>query len=455
MEKLHHLDFEKKLTQYKIIPPFLLPGPQWALVISLVCILIVISFYNYLLFHTLIELIAIMIASFLSVVVWQTFPASQNRFLMFLGVGYIWIAVLDLLHVLVYKGMVIFPVLEANPATQFWISARYLEAFVLLIAPLFLTYSLKRDRITYLFATATIVICIMIMSGNFPDAFIEGKGLTPFKVFSEYLIMAVLVGAIVHLWSKHDQIDPYILILMTASIFLTICAEFIFTFYKDVYGYLNLTGHIFKLVSYWFIYEAIVRTTLKEPFRVLTQELYDEIRERKILEKKLKFQASHDHLTGLYNRSIFQQRITDEMNRATRYQHSLSIFMLDIDHFKKVNDIYGHQVGDNVLRSIASLLKNAIRDSDTVIRYGGEEFIVILPETSITKAKELAERLITKVSEKFVSIDDRLLNLTVSIGIATYPDNAKSWQDLVEAADQAMYSAKKSGRNQAKTAVMQ
>lgn len=452
MEQTHN--FEQALLKKKIIPVFLLPGSQWALVISIAAFLITISFYNYLLFHTLVEFIAIIIAIFLSVVVWQTYPISHNRFLMYLGIGYIWVAALDLLHTLVYKGMVIFPIVEANPATQFWISARYLEAFVLITAPFFLTYSLKRGWFTYFFAMLTIAIFTLIMSGNFPDAFIAGKGLTPFKVFSEYLIIALLAGAIVHLWWKRLLIDQYILTLMTASIILTISAEFVFTFYNDVYGYLNLTGHIFKLLSYWFIYEAIIRTTLKEPFRTLTQELLIEIRERKNLQEKLKFQATHDPLTGLYNRTIFEQRITDEINRATRYQHSFSIFMIDIDRFKQVNDTYGHQVGDRVLQNIAALLQKTIRNSDYIARYGGEEFIVILPETSTTKAKELAERLRIQISENHISIkDDKVLNLTISIGTATYPKNAQSWQDLVEAADQAMYSAKNSGRNQVKAAV--
>lgn len=452
MERLGEFDSERVLPEPKVMPFSLIPGSQWALVISLALFLIVVSFYNYLLFHTLVELVAIVIAVLLSVVVWQTYPISHNHFLMYLGSGYIWVATLDFVHTLVYKGMIIFPITDSNPATQFWISARYLEALVLLSAPFFLTRKIKRDWVIYLFAMVTMVLYTLIMSGNFPDAFIEGQGLTPFKVISEYIIIGLMAAALVHMWQQRLHMDKYILALMTASVILTMCAELAFTRYEDVYGLSNLIGHIFKLFSYWLIYEAIVRTTLKEPIRALNRNLHREINERKSLEKKLRYQAAHDPLTGLYNRNTLEQRLTDEVSRATRYNHTFSTFMLDIDHFKEVNDTYGHQTGDTVLCSIASLLEGAVRNSDYIARYGGEEFIVILPETTITKAEELAERLRNQVEAYSIPIgDDKQLNLTISIGIATFPEHGQSWQALVEAADVAMYTAKREGRNKVTT----
>lgn len=175
--------------------------------------------------------------------------------------------------------------------------------------------------------------------------------------------------------------------------------------------------------------------------------------ELKQAQVKLRHLATHDILTGLYNRKILEQKLIHEITRSARYDHPLSIFMLDIDHFKEVNDSYGHQVGDIVLRSFAKLSNSSIRKTDYIARYGGEEFIIILPETVLTEAEELAERLRKKIAEHIISIqDDKQLNVTVSIGVANFPAHAKTWRELVNAADQAMYVAKEAGRNQVKIA---
>ena len=177
-----------------------------------------------------------------------------------------------------------------------------------------------------------------------------------------------------------------------------------------------------------------------------------DINERKQMENELKHLATHDALTGLYNRNVLDQRLNVEIHRASRYNHAMSIFMLDVDHFKPINDTYGHGIGDTVLCNFAKVLESSIRNTDYAARYGGEEFVVILPETPLPKAEELAERLRNQVAEyPFPIGDDKDLNLTVSIGIATFPENAQTGQELLEVADSAMYAAKEAGRNQVKT----
>ena len=169
---------------------------------------------------------------------------------------------------------------------------------------------------------------------------------------------------------------------------------------------------------------------------------------RKCMEKQLKYEATHDPLTGLYNRNKLEQRLTDEILRGDRYNHSISIFMLDIDKFKNINDSHGHYAGDVVLHDLAKLLDRSVRNTDYIFRYGGEEFIVVLPETPISEAEELADRLREEVVDNPILIgDDVKLKLTVSIGVATYPDHAKTWNTLVKMADKAMYRAKEAGRN--------
>lgn len=183
--------------------------------------------------------------------------------------------------------------------------------------------------------------------------------------------------------------------------------------------------------------------------RIIVSVLIHDITKQKQMEEELKYLACHDPLTGLYSRNKMESKINDEIHRAARYQHTLSIFMLDIDHFKDVNDTYGHDVGDTVLKSVAKEIKNSIRTTDFASRYGGEEFIIILPETVTIKAEELAERLRCKIANShFTTNNDKYIKLTVSIGIATFPSHAKTTHALLKAADTAMYEAKNAGRNQ-------
>jgi diguanylate cyclase (GGDEF)-like protein len=159
-------------------------------------------------------------------------------------------------------------------------------------------------------------------------------------------------------------------------------------------------------------------------------------------------QAARDMLTNLFNRRTFEQRLNDETLRATRYGKPFSLLMLDIDRFKDINDTHGHPVGDTVLRILAGILRNEVRDIDTVARYGGEEFVIILPETEGMEAGLLAERIRMEVAERSFRIREGLeVPVTISVGVACFPRCADSAQLLVERADQALYVAKQSGRN--------
>ncbi len=160
-----------------------------------------------------------------------------------------------------------------------------------------------------------------------------------------------------------------------------------------------------------------------------------------------------DPLTGMFNRRYLDRRIAEEFQRAMRFVQTFSIFLLDIDHFKIVNDLYGHQVGDAVLQKLGHLLMASVREVDVVIRYGGEEILVILPNTSKENAVELAERLRQQIETTvMVAAVPRqpAINITVSIGVAEYQfsDGWDNGQKVVERADKALYRAKEKGRNQ-------
>ena len=161
----------------------------------------------------------------------------------------------------------------------------------------------------------------------------------------------------------------------------------------------------------------------------------------------VKTMAIYDTLTSLYNRRYFEERLGVEAQKAFYGGASLSLVMIDIDHFKKVNDTFGHTEGDKVLREISSLLKTSVRKKDTVARYGGEEFILILPEAGIEESLMIAERIRRLVENGPFEVGRARINLTVSLGISNFPNHrAKSKEELVKMADQALYDAKR-GRN--------
>lgn len=241
----------------------------WAPPITVAVFLIGLAQYSFLAFHTFAELFAIVISFLIFAVAWSTRRLSRNNFLLFLACGYFWIGALDLIHTLVYKGMDVFVEGSGNLSVQFWISARYFEALVLLIAPIATTRSQNGYFLVTVFGTIALGLATVILTGNFPVGFVEGEGLTKFKIYSEYLIDLILASALVALFHFGRNLSPGEKTLIAASIFMTMCAELMFTFYVDVYGVSNLAGHIFKLFSFWLIFQAVVISHLKEPYAAL------------------------------------------------------------------------------------------------------------------------------------------------------------------------------------------
>ncbi|MCI5146508.1 MAG: PAS domain S-box protein, partial [Candidatus Electrothrix sp. AR3] len=252
------------------LPPDLIGCLLMMVVYSLV--LVFVSNYSYLLFHTLIELFAITVAVIMFVVAWHTYRFSRNHFLMYLGCGYLWVALLDLFHTLIYKGMTVFPLVSSsNSSTQVWVATRYLEALLLLTSPIFLRRALNRNFVMFSLAGVSAAIVLTIMGDWFPDAYQEGVGLTFFKVCSEYVIIFIMVCAVLFIYYQKALLDPHIYYIMLTGITINILAELAFTFYVSVYDFSNLMGHICKLFAFWFIYEAIIRTTLHEPFTIMAR----------------------------------------------------------------------------------------------------------------------------------------------------------------------------------------
>ena len=175
--------------------------------------------------------------------------------------------------------------------------------------------------------------------------------------------------------------------------------------------------------------------------------------ENAVNRERLRLAGLTDSLTGLYNRRHLQHRLAQEMTRAQRYGQTLTCLFIDADHFKQINDRYGHPAGDQVLVSLAQRLRRRLRASDIATRYGGEEFAVLLPQTDAASATQLAEQIRQEVASEGIAVDgEGTIEVTVSIGVAAYDGSAKPDEDpggarLLAAADEAVYRAKSAGRN--------
>ncbi|NKN32292.1 sensor domain-containing diguanylate cyclase [Marichromatium bheemlicum] len=187
----------------------------------------------------------------------------------------------------------------------------------------------------------------------------------------------------------------------------------------------------------------------------LLEGIIIDISERKRMEQALAQLAARDPLTGLYNRRELEQQLQAELASAGRYQHALGLLWLDIDHFKSINDRFGHLAGDAVLRQLAELLQEQVRAADYIARYGGEELVIVLPESDAEESLRLAERLCTTVATTPLKIPERPpIRISVSIGVAAFPAHATDIDTLFKIADQAMYTAKQQGRNRVHLATL-
>ena len=189
------------------------------------------------------------------------------------------------------------------------------------------------------------------------------------------------------------------------------------------------------------------RKEVEKDLRLAMDRLQTQLIEIGLLQKQLREQAIRDALTNIFNRRYMEETLERELARAEREVYPLCIVMMDIDHFKDVNDTYGHEAGDTVLKKLANMLTRQSRQGDFVCRYGGEEFVLVMPNISMDVATGRAKSLLMSISSLFVSFGKFNLNITVSMGMSFFPAHGETKEDLLRAADRALYEAKRAGRN--------
>ena len=197
----------------------------------------------------------------------------ENPFFMVLSISFFSIGMIDLFHTLSYEGMQIFMGYDANLPTQLWIAARYVQAISLIFATMVINKKIKYATLFIAYSVLTFVLIVIIFLKFFPTCYIESQGLTPFKIISEYIIIAILGLSIYNLHRNQDQFESKILKFLIGAIIITILSELFFTFYISVYGISNFIGHIFKIIAFFLFYKEIIQIAFRDPVNLLYKKL--------------------------------------------------------------------------------------------------------------------------------------------------------------------------------------
>lgn len=533
-----------------------------------------IGFLLYLPLHTTLETAAIIIAMLIFGIAWNAHADSRPGSVMLIGVVFFGVGLLDFGHMLSYHGMPDF-VTPSSPqkGIVFWLAARYLAAFGLIAIAVLPQRSQLPPAIRYwlLVSIVAYVACVYWLELTHPDLlpefFIAGHGLTPAKIGLEYTLVGLysLAALMFHRRAQRQRPSADLSNFFAAAVIIAF-SELCFTLYSSVTDAFNITGHLFKIISYGFLFRAVFIESVRQPFLALNRQLakekewsaeqhsfvrtldmldeavlellpdgriananagwwrladtppvvgytlvqilHEEDREafqlcldelmkgrkeefhgrfrlhaegsteqwmevrfvaerdaggelrcaRGVLrdittsymqERHITHMALHDALTNLPNRILLEDRIQKAIQLAARSGRYVAVGFIDLDHFKDINDAYGHKTGDALLLKLASLLKSNLREGDTLARWGGDEFVALLPElTSIDAARQVAEKLTDAIHQIF-ELDEISISLTFSMGIALYPDDSTDVDSLLAQADRAMFHAKSQGRNNA------
>lgn len=340
------------------------------------------------------------------------------------------VRLLTWLHISILLLMVcsLFFVLIVNLQNNPWRST-YVEPILGLLVLIIFAYGLNRTGHYYVSAGLTVACAVL---GPWISMLMDSKILNGDFVPLTYVAISVLLSGIL--------LPISITIILAAFQLAGLILVLLYTQATIPFNWPSFLGFIFISSAFSILSNIVSQHDL--------EQIDSQARQLAMSEAQLREQSIRDHLTGLFNRRYLEETLEREVQRAARKQTPLGIVMLDIDRFKNINDTLGHIAGDTLLKGLGKLLQEQVRYADIACRYGGDEFILILPEASLEVTMERTEDLRNKVRQLHVEYKDKILeSLTISVGVAVFPDHGFTGKEILEATDLALYQAKREGRD--------
>ncbi len=282
------------------------------------------------------------------------------------------------------------------------------------------------------------LIILAVPNGLYQTIFAPfNRGVMLILIFYSIYVLQALVRAVIY--KREDSLPIFLGMAMLLSF------SFVRYLLKDSFVRIpNPVGALFLM----FVYTMTLAKRLSDSYYRCSEVVEEKTRALNEANIQLTELAMRDPLTGIYNRRSFFEQADHVLHHSQRYGSGFSILLLDVDFFKKVNDVYGHQMGDSILKGLADMLTSSVRDADLTARYGGEEFIILLDQIILDEAVSIAEKIRRKVAGmEFLDTEERRISVSVSIGIASWEKESPSVLDIIKGADEALYHSKKAGRN--------
>lgn len=395
---------------------------------------LVIGGATFLAVHSMMEIFAIIVAALVFVTGHGAQETARSIRSVALGCAFLAVALFDTLHFLSYLGMpdLISPN-SPHKGILFWLCGRFaagagLLAYLLLPETPAARFPASRfGWLGVLLVVGALSYGLLRSPHTIPAMYVAGEGLTPLKIVLEWGVFGLYLAVAVLLALRRTRITHCDTESLMLAVLLMAAGELFFVVYVEVSSTANLLGHTYKVFAYYFLYRAIYAEAVGRPFR------------------QMRHMLSHDDLTGLPNRTAFNDRLKLAMARA-RPDRPCTILLLDLDHFQNVNDTLGHEQGDLLLIAVAHRIRASLPADAFMARFSGDEFVILLENASATQAQAVGQALMQAMASEFDIGNDRL-EISASIGIVTYPADGESASLLMRYVDLALHRAKSSGRN--------
>jgi len=384
--------------------------------------------------HSMMEIFAVIVAALVFFTGHGLHETLRSIRSVVLGCAFLAVALFDTLHFLSYIGM---PDLVSpnspHKAILFWLCGRLaagigLLAYVLLPeTPATRVPASRYGWMGVLLVLGSLSYGLLASPHAIPAMYVMGEGLTPLKVALEWGVFGLYLAIAVLLYLRRARITHCDFESLMLALLLLAAAELFFVVYVQVSSTANLLGHTYKVFAYYFLYRAIYAEAVSRPFR------------------QMRHMLTHDDLTGLPNRTAFGERLNQSVLTCNEAA-PCTVMLLDLDYFQNVNDTLGHEYGDLLLVAVAGRIRTSLPPSAFLARFSGDEFVILLENTSAEQAKQVGQTLLDAMGREFDIGNDRL-GIGVSIGIVSYPADGESASILMRYADLALHRAKSAGRN--------